>query len=95
MDEETLFTTSGQDSKSGDIIIKTVNLSDHAIRARIDVGIEQAEVCISTLRNTRSLPETKADSVCGGPEIYQGAVNLLEPYTFPASSLTVIRIFGK
>lgn len=95
MDEETLFTTSGQDSKSGDIIIKTVNLSDHAIGARIDVGIEQAEVCISTLRNTGSLPETKADSVCGGPEIYQGAVNLLEPYTFPASSLTVIRIFGK
>ena len=95
MDEETLFSTAGQDSTTGDIIIKTVNLAAHSIEARVDAGILQTEACIYTLRNTDALPKTKEASQCGGPDLYQGPIDLDKPYTFPSRSLTVMRIPGK
>ena len=95
LDEETLFSTAGQDSTTGDIIIKTVNLAAHSIEARVDAGILQTEACIYTLRNTDALPKTKEASQCGGPDLYQGPIDLDKPYTFPSRSLTVMRIPGK
>lgn len=95
MDEETLFAVAGQDGTTGDIIIKVVNLAEHPSCVRIDAGMSQVEAGVYTLKNTDSLPKTKRDSACSGPEYYRGLVDFAKPYTFPARSLTVIRIPGK
>ncbi len=95
MDEETLFSTAGQDSATKDLIIKTVNLSAHPMEVRIDAGLSQAEARIFTLYNTERLPQTRKDSKCSGPDVRFGPIDFTKPYTFPARSLTVIRVDGK
>lgn len=91
-DEETLFTTAGLDSSSGEMIVKVVNLSSHPTSACIDAGITQASARFSVLVSPAQHPSTPEESFCGGPDFWSGPCDFSAPLSFPAHSLTVIRI---
>ena len=90
--EETLFSTAGIDTETGELILKVVNLAHHAIAAPIEAGLSQAAAWVATLVNTPVLPQTPEASACAGPEVFEGTLNFTAPYVFPAQSLTVMRV---
>lgn len=94
-DENTLFALVGMDSASGDLIVKTVNLSDRDASCCVSIGTAEAPCVVSTLVNTPELPKTISESICGGPSVTETVIDFSKPVTFPARSICVIRVKTK
>lgn len=92
LDVDTLFTTVGTDTASGDLVLKVVNLSGHPTEALIDIGVQTAKAQITTLINTPVLPTTPEESERPAPAAVIKELDFAKMYSFAAQSLTVMRI---
>ena len=91
--ENTVFTSVGRDAQTGELIIKAVNLTDAETKVRI--GLEgHHETKIWTVVNYDERPKAPEASAHDGPMFDQRVIDFTSPYTFPAKSLTVMRIAG-
>ena len=91
-DEKTVFAVCGEDSHTGDLIVKLVNLDAAPQHVPVDAGISSAVCTVSTLVNTPELPRTPEASECFGPVVRRIVVDFTTPFELPGKSVTVIRI---
>lgn len=92
LDEKTVFAICGEDSHTGDLILKLVNLDAAPQHVPVDAGISSAVCTVSTLVNTPELPRTPEASECFGPVVRRVVVDFSTPFELPGKSVTVIRI---
>jgi hypothetical protein len=93
-DANTLYSTVGRDSSTGDMIIKVVNLSDTERCALVDIGAFVTDVEVSTIINTPGLPNTPEQSEYAGAKVEKKKIDFSKEYAFPAKSLTLLRFKG-
>lgn len=91
---QTLFTSAGKDSESGDIILKVVNLTDSARNTTLNIGNAKfnGSVQVITLKATRDMRNTDQNSTAVKPDTTNIKIKFPGQYTFEPLSFTVLRI---
>jgi alpha-N-arabinofuranosidase len=91
---ETLFTSAGKDSRTGDILLKVINLTDRRRTVSLKIGEERLKslVTVTTLTARNDQKNTQENPFNVTPRVRNLYMKFPSNYTFEPRSFTVFRI---